>query len=188
MRRLIDLVEIRSGYTFRTAIDDYDAGDVEVIQAKDLGVDFGFSTRPKVSFRGEDSHLLKRGDVLVSARGFAKSRLFQDTEKKAVAASSLFVLTPKTESVSSEFIAMFFNSMRGIKAVMELSSAGSVKSITKENIGRIIIPEIPVDKERALGKTVQAIDDELALMTEKEIYLNHLREAIITKTLKEKIS
>lgn len=186
MRRLNDLVNIRSGYTFRRAVDEYDVGDVEVIQSRDLGTDYGFAARPKISFPGEDSHMLKPGEVLVSARGFAKARLFQDTDSKAVASSSLFVLTPKTEDVSPEFIAMFFNSVQGIKAVLELSSAGSVKSITKENLGQIVIPQISPDREKSLGRAVQAIDDELALITKKELYLNHIREAIISKTLKEK--
>lgn len=184
MKRLSDLVDIRSGYTFRTALDTYVHGDTEVIQAKDLGVDFGFVTRPKIAFPGEAKHFLHKGDILVSARGFSKAALIQDN-RKAVASSSLFVLTPKAKLVNPEFIAMFFNSVVGIKAIFELSSTGSIHSITKENLGQIRIPEIPPDKERALGRAVQAIDDELALMTEKEIYLSQLRDYTISKTLKE---
>ena len=80
---------------------------------------------------------------------------------------------------------MFVNSEQGTKAVLELGSGGSVRSITKESLGQIIIPEIPPDKERLLGGAVQAIDDELAAIELKEIYLNKIREATITKTLKE---
>ena len=185
MRKLNELVEIRSGYTFRSALDTYESGDVEVIQAKDLGSDFGFASRPHIAFPGESKHFLQTGEILVSARGYAKAQLFQDTDAKAVASSSIFVLTPRTHAVSAEFITMFFNSLRGIKAVLELSSGASVKSITKESLGQIIIPEIPPDKEQALGRAVQAIDDELSLMSEKQLYLNHIRESIISKTLKE---
>ncbi|HMM62391.1 MAG TPA: restriction endonuclease subunit S [Candidatus Saccharibacteria bacterium] len=185
MKRLSDLVNIRSGYTFRTAIDSYDSGDTEVIQAKDLSSDFGFASRPKVDFPGDYNHLLRPGDILVSARGFSKAILFQDTSTKAVASSSLFVLHPKDISVNPEFITMFFNSVMGMKAVFELSSGASVKSITKDNFGQIVIPEIPPDKERALGSAVQSIDNYLSLMREKEIYLDSIRESIITKTLKE---
>ena len=80
---------------------------------------------------------------------------------------------------------MFFNSIPGIKAVLELSSGAAIKSITKDSLGSIMIPSIEPSKERALGKAIQAIDDELALMSEKEIYLGHIRESIISKTLKE---
>lgn len=185
MRQLRDLVEIRTGYTFRSSIDTFSEGDTEVIQAKDLGVDYGFALRPKVLFTGGDKHLLQPGDVLVSARGFSKAQLFKEPNKKAVAASSVFVLTPKSNGASSEFIAMFFNSVPGIKAMLELSSGGSVRSITKESIGQIIIPEIPLDKQRSLGKAVQAIDDYRALIAKKELYLDHIRTTIISKTLKE---
>ena len=185
MRKLSELVEIRSGYTFRSSIDSFDAGDTEVIQAKDLGIDFSFAMRPKISFLGETKHLLKPGDILVSARGFSKAVLFQDKHSKAVASSSLFVLTPKSKEVNPEYIAMFFNSTIGMKAVYELSSGAALKSITKDNLAQINIPEIPPDKERALGRAVQAIDDYRSVITEKGISLDHIRESIISKTLKE---
>lgn len=185
MRKVCELVEIRSGYTFRSSIDSFARGNTEVIQAKDLGADFGFAMRPKIDFPGESKHLLKPGDILVSARGYSKAILIQDNNLKAVASSSLFVLTPKNNNINPEFIAMFFNSIQGMKAVFELSSGAALKSITKENLGQIIIPEIPPDTERSLGRTVQAIEDHLALMTEKQIYLSQLRDTIISKTLKE---
>lgn len=181
----MDVVDIRSGYTFRAAIDSYASGDTEVIQAKDLNFTFDLAAHPTVMFPGEAKHLLKPGDILVSARGFSKAKLFKDKGVRAVASSSLFVLHPKNELISAEFIAMFFNSGPGMKAVLSLSSGASVQSITKENLGQIAIPEIPPDKERILGKVIQSIDDELALIELKQIHLNNIRETIITKTFKE---
>ena len=159
MKRLDQLVTIRSGYTFRGAIDSFPTGSIEVVQAKDLGPDYSFASRPKIDFPGEDKHLLHPGDVLVSARGFAKAVLFQDKDEKVVASSSIFVLSPKSEQVNMEFITMFFNSIPGIKAVLELSSGAAIKSITKDSLGSIMIPSIEPSKERALGKAIQAIDD-----------------------------
>lgn len=185
MKRLSDLVEIRSGYTFRSSIDSFALGDIEVIQAKDLGAYFDHTTRSKIDFPGGDKHLLKPGDILVSARGFSKAILFSGGHNKAVASSSLFVLRPKTSRVSPEFITMFFNSTSGIKAVHGLSAGGALRSITKENLGQIVIPEIPPDKSQALGKAIQAIDDYQSLVRKKEIYLDNLRKSIISKTLKE---
>lgn len=185
MRILKELVDIRTGYTFRSSIDSFAEGDTEVIQAGDLGFFFDHARRPTIKFPGGDKHLLKKGDILVSARGFSKATLFKEVNLRAVASSSLFVLTPKNRSVSSEYIAMFFNSEQGMRAVHGLGSGGSIRSITKENLGRVIIPEIPPDKERSLGGAVQAIDDELATMELKELYLSKIRESIISKTLKE---
>lgn len=185
MKRLSDLVDIHSGYTFRSSIDSFATGEVEVIQAKDLGADFDLATRTKIDFPGGSKHLLKPGDILISARGFSKAVLFSAGRNRAVASSSLFVLTPRSTDVSPEFIAMFFNSTLGIKAVFELSSGAALKSITKENLGQIVIPEIPPDKSQALGKAIQAIDDYQSLVRKKEIYLDNLRESIISKTLKE---
>lgn len=185
MAKLKDLVEIRSGYTFRSSIESFDAGPVEVIQSKDLGMDFNFSARPMINFPGEDKHFLQPGDILVSARGFTKAIIFNNRNSRAVASSSLFVLKPKNNQVSSEFIEMFFNSDYGMRAAFELSSGAALKSITKSNLGQIDIPEIPPGKSHSLGLVVYAIDEYLRLLTEKEIELKNVREAIISKTLKK---
>ena len=52
MRKLRDLVDIRSGYTFRTAIDNFAEGDTEVIQAGDLEFHFNFAKRTSITFPG----------------------------------------------------------------------------------------------------------------------------------------
>lgn len=184
MKLLKELVTIRTGYSFRSSIDSFPAGSIEVIQAKDLNDSFATSHRPKITFPGEPSHLLKPNDILVSARGQAKA-IFIQHPLKAVASSSLFVLTPKTAAVSPRFLTMFFNSPKGVKAIAELSSGASVQSITKENLGRILVPELPPDKQQDLGKVVQTIDDELALIQAKAAHLSELKSFIISKTLKE---
>ena len=180
----MDLVEIRSGYTFRSAIDSFSDGDVEVIQSGDLGVQFNFTLRQKIDFPGNDEHLLQYGDILLSARGFSKAMVYREN-KKAVASSSLFVLRVKSNKTSPSFISMFFNSEFGMKEVFRLSSNTSVQTITKENLGQIKIPEIPPDKQDHLGNLIQTIDDYKSLIQEKEIYLNSIRSNIINKTLKE---
>jgi len=185
MKRLKDLVDIRSGYTFRMAIDSFPDGNVEVIQSKDLNDDFNFTTRPKINFPGDNNHLVKSGDILFSARGFAKAVLYRDTKSPAVASSSLFVLTPRGCDIDAAFLVMYLNSVDGMKEFIRLSSGSSIKTITKDDLGNIEIPEIPPDKQRILGGLVQTINDYRALILEKEIYLDQIQSTIISKTLKE---
>jgi restriction endonuclease S subunit len=184
MTKLKELVAIRSGYTFRTAIDSFSDGDTEVIQSKDLGDYFDFFLRPKIDFPGDDNHLLQPGEILFSARGFAKAVVFRDATSRAVASSSLFVLHPKSQNIDASFLAMYLSSIEGIKSVMKLSSGSSVKTITKEDLGSIEIPEVPPDKQRALGGATQAIDDYVSMLREKTMELNNIRSAIIKKTIK----
>ncbi len=184
MAKLKDLVTIRSGYTFRTAIDAFPNGDVEIIQAKDLGSDFNFASRPKISFSGDNSHLLQQGEVLFSGRGISRAVVYRDSNSKAVASSSLFILRPKNSDIDASFIAMYLSSIEGIKQVMKLSAGAAVKTITKDDLGSIEIPELPPDKQRALSGAVQAIDDYLSELDKKTIYLDNLRSTIIQKTLK----
>lgn len=184
MAQLKDLVTIRSGYTFRTGIDSLPSGNVEVIQAKDLGSDFIFALRPKINFPGDTNHLLRPGEVLFSSRGISRAVVYRDTNGLAVASSSLFVLQPKSSAISASFIAMYLSSIEGIKQVMKLSAGAGVKTITKDDLGSIEISELPPDKQRALGGAVQAIDDYLSELDKKTIYLDNLRSTIIQQTLK----
>lgn len=184
MTKLRELVTIRSGYTFRTAIDSYADGDVEVIQAKDLGPDFNFATRPTIDFPGTDSHLLQPGEVLFSSRGISRAVTYRNKRTKAVASSSLFVLRPRNQDVSAAYIALYLSSYEGIRQVMKLSAGNAVKTITIDDLGSIDVPQLPPDKQRALGGAVQAIDDYLSELDKKTIYLDNLRSTIIQKTLK----
>ena len=184
MKKLIDLVEIRSGYTFRAAIDTFPAGDTEVIQVGDIDFHFNFSARPKIDFKGSSDHLLQYGDVLLSARGFSKAIVYRSNDK-AVASSSLFVLRVKSKQTDPSFIAMFFNSIHGIKAMLRLSTNSSVQTITKESLGQIKLPELPMDEQNNLSRLIEAIDDHKSLTQLKEIYLDNVRESAINKIFKE---
>ena len=184
MTKLRDLVTIRSGYTFRTAINTFPSGEVEVIQAKDLGSDFSFATRPKINFPGSSTHFLQPGEVLFSARGISRAVTYRDQKNKAVASSSLFVLRPKNENVSASFIALYLSSFDGIQEVMKLSAGNAVKTITMDDLGNIDIPQLPPDKQHALGGATQAIDDYLSELEKKIIHLDNLRSTIIQKILK----
>ncbi len=184
MKKLMDLVEIRSGYTFRAAIDSFPDGDTEVIQVGDIDFHFNFSARPKIDFKGSSDHLLQYGDVLLSARGFSKAIVYRSNDK-AVASSSLFVLRVKSEQTDPSFIAMFFNSIHGIKAMLRLSTNSSVQTITKENLGQIKLPELPVNEQNNLSRLIEAIDKYKSTAELKELYLDEIRESAINKIFKE---
>ena len=184
MTKLRDLVEIRSGYTFREGIGSLSPGDTEVFQSGDLNDDIDFADRPCIAFQGSRSHLLQKGDVLVSARGILKAYTYH-SQKPAVASSSILVLRAKQSRILPEYITTFFNSTVGFKAYLRLASSNTLTTITKADLGEIEIPDIPVDSQQALGKLVDTIDTERRRLGEKMIYLDHIRAAAINKTLKE---
>lgn len=184
MTKLKELVEIRSGYTFREAIGNLPSGNVEVFQSGDLNDDIKFNTRPSVTFPGSVTHFLEKGDLLVSARGYPKAYLYRD-EGLAVASSSVLVLRVKRSNILPEYIAAFFNSTIGIKAYLRLASGDSLTTITKSNLSEINIPDIPIANQRALGGLVDTIDTERRRLEEKILYLDHIRTTAINKVLKE---
>ena len=184
MTKLRDLVEIRSGYTFRESIGKLPSGNTEVFQSGDLGDDIDFANRPCVAFPGNASHLLQDGDILISARGILKAYIYH-SGTPAVASSSILVLRTRQSHVLPEYISAFFNSVAGLKAYFRLASSNTLTTITKADLGEINIPDIPLTDQQALGKLVDTIDTERRRLEEKMIYLNHIRTTTINKVLKE---
>lgn len=184
MTKLSDLVEIRSGYTFRKGIADLPAGEIEVFQSGDLNDDIDFANRPRVAFSGSSSHYLQEGDILISARGLLKAYIYRG-KQPAVASSSVLILRANGSRVLPEYIAAFFNSTAGFKAYLRLSSNKALSTITKAHLGEIDIPDIPIANQQALGKLVDTIDTERRRLEEKLIYLDHIRTTAINKVLKE---
>lgn len=185
MKKLYELVSMRSGYSFRAALSSYEQGSTEVIQAKDLGDDFEVSPRPKIAFQGGKKHLLQDGDILVSARGVSRAVVYRGHANRAVASSSVFVLTPVAVTADSDAIALYLNSRVGVKELVRLSSGASLQMITKENLGALEVPEIPVEHMKLLSEAIDTIDRYRKLLLDKQEQLERLRASIISKTIQE---
>lgn len=184
MTKLNELVEIRSGYTFRESIGNLPDGETEVFQSGDLNDDIDVANRPLIAFPGHTSHLLQEGDILVSARGVLKAYIYRG-KKPSVASSSILILRTKQLQATPEYIAAFFNSSAGIKAYLRLASSNALPTITKANLGEIDIPDIPTKSQQALGKLIDTIDTERRQLEEKLLYLDHIRTTAINTVLKE---
>lgn len=125
LRMLRDIAELKTGFTFRTKLEeaDKDAGNAHVAQIKDVReawenthvLTLRASQLPEIEWNGKESAFVRPGSVLLPARGskggyFRASYLVEDdTDTKPVVVSSQFiVLTPKAE-VLPEFLCWSLN-------------------------------------------------------------------------------
>lgn len=186
MTRLSELVEIRSGYTFRESIGNLPHGDTEVFQSGDLDNTTISATRPSILFPGSPSHLLKEGDVLLSARGVPKAYVYHG-KNTAIASSSVLILRIKRSDILPEYIAAFFNSTAGVKEYLRFASNDALTTITKTNLGAVEIPDMPIEKQQTLSRLIATINAEREQLNEKIIHLDRIRTATLNKVLKENI-
>jgi hypothetical protein len=110
---LKDLADVRSGFSFRSGIEEDPKGNVVVFQIRSLvqreavqatdGVRVFF---PDVS----PSLLLRRGDVLFSARGLRNVGAVIDFDPdRAIASGQLLWMRPRSELVDPAYLAWWLN-------------------------------------------------------------------------------
>lgn len=170
MKRIGDIFEIRTGFTFRSAITEIGPGEVAVIQAGDIN-SAQLSNTTRIAFEG-NKHLLQEGDVLLSARGGTAARTVNSDILPAVAASSVIVLRPNAD-INTNFIARFLNSTSGQAALAKIMSGSYIKTLRKSELKNLIIPTPPtatqqtiVDLGEVIDRQQQALNLKIELLTD----------------------
>lgn len=178
---------IRSGYSFRTSLQDMQEGDTEVIQAQDIGSGYGFDMVRLIEFPGSADHFLQDGDVLISARGWPRAMVYRKTQpdEKAVAASSLFVLRCEKGSLLPDYIAYYLSSPLGVRDYIKRSYGASVRTIAKSDLESLEIPSLSVEQLDTLSHFARAKQQYRLQRMNYDLYLQSLEEAVTTKLFKE---
>ena len=132
--RVKEFCDIRMGHAFRARLANVPDGGVRVIQPKDISSDglLSFSDDKPLLTDASISKPLQAGDVLVVSRGRFAATVFRLHDAGAcIVPSSILVLSVKDESVLPEYVALYFNSLRGFG---DIKINSSVKAVLSENI------------------------------------------------------
>jgi len=150
------------GYPFRTRLEQDPAGDVAVIQMKDVEVAnlVRVEQAIRVSLpRGKSHHLLRPGDLLFRSRGQSNGAA-QVSEGIGAAVVSAPILRIRPHSVLSEYLCWFLNSPLAQSQLAAVAVGTSVRMISAEALKDL---EIPLPTE-----TVQRRIAEAAALAERE--------------------
>lgn len=143
MQTLADLAEIRSGFPFKGALKPDSAGNVTVVQVKDLRarepIDWHACAHVQQEHMMDQARL--RNDMLIFAakgtRNFAWH--VQDAPAFAIANSLFHVITVQSETITPAFLAWQINQPKA-QAWLANASAG----ITVQNIKISALKELPI--------------------------------------------
>jgi hypothetical protein len=146
--RLDQVIELISGYPFRTAIRTEPGGNVAVIQLQDAAKaehELGESL-PRLCNRDKtyDKHLLKHGDVLIQARGFRNPAAVVTVEFPAISAPGLHVLRPDPKQVLPDYLAWCLNHPKTQATIASVAQGSHAPFIAKQTLARISIPIPPL--------------------------------------------
>ena len=93
--KLGDFTEVKSGYSLKSSLTNYEKGDINVIQAQDLKVP-DFTDLLKITIPNSEKHALIPGDILLSARGEFVAR-YLEKEVKGDCFLFLFIVRVKSQ-------------------------------------------------------------------------------------------
>jgi len=173
--KLKNLATVQTGYSFRSRLDADEAGELSVIQMKDLLADNTVSLDDllKISMSEVKAHhFVRRGDLVFRSRGLITSSaiLSGDPGPAVVAAPLLRIRVKDTNKALPEYLNWFL-SQRDAQAFFASQATGTAqKMVGKEAIEELEVFLPPLSKQRAII--------ELAALSE--------REASLLRTIAEK--
>jgi restriction endonuclease S subunit len=146
------IAEVIAGYTFRTAIQNDDRGDMLVVQAKDILHDNKVNCHglPRVTIQNLRSiATLEQNDVLFSCRGVFRAGVLSENIQNAIGSASLYILRLKNDKVLPEYLSIYLNSNTGQKYIQQILSGTIIKTILRRELEDlpVIVPSIQRQKQ-----------------------------------------
>jgi len=188
MKKLLcDIADIRLGYSFRGAIPFDVDGDYFVAQVRDIDdMTQAVLTEhlTQISFDGNVDALLQDQDILLSTRGTESSGLkvgiYDGQEEYIIAASSLYVLRITDTNVLPRYVLYYLNSFYGQRALKNMMSGATIKTIAKKDLSEIMIPIPPIPTQHTIVEAMLNITKQKILLQQKMNVLGTLTDNIIS--------
>jgi restriction endonuclease S subunit len=186
--RLEDIAAIRSGYPFRTKIEEVPDGEYGVIQIKDIS-DVAFTSTENLLRTNlpdvKSDFLLKRGDVLFASRGAKRQATAIDAVlENTVCGSQIFICRLITPQVLPKYLAWFVNQSRAQEYFEAVAGGSYVQIVTKDKLADLRITLPPLEKQHLIVKINELQVRESELLTGLRDKREKLVQAKLLKSLK----
>lgn len=151
IKKLKDVTEIISGYTFRSSIKDNTDTSLYTLQAKDITRELYVNDGTLLGLDDNTIYrtaaFVNKNDVVLSSRGSFKSAV-SVSNKKILASSSVYIIRIINNNITPEYLALFLNSERGQRYLLQSSSGAAINTILKKDLENIaiMIPELQLQK------------------------------------------
>ncbi len=149
-----NIVEARSGHTFRSAVEPQVNGAIKVVQIKDVHranvIDMTTLTAIHWVEKSEPP-LLVEGDILIKARGNNnEASLYQGTEA-VVASNQFFVLRLRTKQVLPDYLCWVLNHPVTQASLQRQQSGTAIKAITRATLMGLVVPIPDLAKQQRIA-------------------------------------
>jgi restriction endonuclease S subunit len=181
--QLVDVAEIRTGYSFRGRLEPHPTGTIAVIQMKDIDRSNLLRTETLARIlapKDFEKHLVRKGDLLFRCRGQSYSAaLVEHALHHAIVASPMMLIRPHGQLVEPAYLRWFLNQVSTHNALASVAAGTAVKIINKTALEKLDIPIPPIEKQRRIAALGELAQQEAKLTTE----LAERRQQLMEKTL-----
>lgn len=191
-KKIQQIACITSGYTFRGSVENDSAGDISIIQGKNVSsqVDsFETDTLMRISSKAlRDPYFLEKNDVLLVSRGLGagsfRSTTFVSDNENVIASSSVLILRVTDVGILPKFLSLYLNSQEGQNALSKIVTGGSlIQSILIKNLANVKIPMPPIGKQ----KTIIALHENTAEQERIRIRKREIQQLVLNASFIQSI-
>ena len=183
---LKNITEVIAGYTFRTALRGKEDASLFVLQAKNISDNsiVNEDDLDGIDFENYWSKaIVKKGDVVISSRGNFRAGAIGSGLKNIIAASSVYILRPKSSDIIPEYLAIFLNSQGGQKQINEKATGAVINTILRKDLENITIALPDLKTQEKIVELYHTGKELREALTKKIKLVNNINEAAINKLL-----
>ncbi len=172
-KKLKDIAELVSGYTFRDAIKDDPMGSLLVLQGKNVPNDYSIRDLSGLVRISDDKirnpYLLHQGDIIIVSRISAlssfRSAIFSSNMDNIMPSSSVYVIRIKDADIMPSYVSLYLNSEIGQKKIFDLSSGGSyIRTIPIKSLIALEIPIPSIERQQIIVSLCDNIEKQAMIM------------------------
>lgn len=184
--KLSALAEVRSGYTFRGALEHDPSGDMRVLQIKDLrhSTEIVPDKLIAITWDGRSAApVLEPGEIAVISRGDNNKAAIYQGETPVVATSQFFIVRIKSAKVLPEYLCWMINLPQSQRTLERIGT--SMMAITKTALQDMPIPLPPLETQHKLLGLQQLWDAEDELMARLKTNREQMLQGIYQHLIKD---
>jgi len=180
------IADIRAGHTFRGRIDEDPAGNIPVLQIKDLK-DQAILTAdhlPRINWLGAKAATTARaGDILLPARGeYYRASVLRGGEP-VIATSQLFILRLTSKDITPEYLSWYMNQRVAQNYFLTHRSGTSMPMLNKQNLSALPIAVPPLATQEKIVSVQRCWEQEKQLteqlLANREQMLNGIFQQLL---------
>jgi restriction endonuclease S subunit len=173
-KKLSEIADIVSGYTFRGSIENDPKGDIFVLQAKNISINQDIlNTNDLITVSDKsirNPYFLEHNDILLVSRGSGagsfRSAVFASDDINVMPSSSVHV---KDVTVLPKYVSLYLNSQDGQKTLAQIVTGASyIQSILVKNLTDFPIPIPPIHTQKSIISLHENIIDQEQIFKRKQ--------------------